>query len=106
MSTIAEVKNCCGCRACEQICPRQCITIVKDNEGFLVPKINEKDCSNCGVCYKSCAQTGFKDLHDVHITYAALHKNHETVMNSTSGGAMTAIAEIILSWGGWYMECI
>ena len=32
--------ECCGCSACEQICPVGCIKMKEDEEGFLYPKID------------------------------------------------------------------
>ena len=34
-------KHCCGCNACVQICPVNCITPQKDREGFFYPDIDE-----------------------------------------------------------------
>ena len=100
MHTIGEVTNCCGCKACVQVCPKGCITIKKDSEGFDVPSIVDADCIKCGKCYKACAQMGYEWLHDVKNTYAALHQDHEVLMNSTSGGGMTSIAEQVLGRSG------
>lgn len=100
MQTISEVTNCCGCKACVQVCPKGCITIKKDSEGFDVPSIVDVDCIKCGKCYKACAQTGYEWLHTVKNTYAALHQNHDVLMNSTSGGGMTSIAEQVLGRDG------
>ena len=30
-----EKKNCSGCSACYSVCPKQCITMVRDEEGFV-----------------------------------------------------------------------
>ena len=44
----------CGCSACASICPKHCITMQADYEGFLHPKVNEADCIDCGLCEKVC----------------------------------------------------
>ena len=46
--------GCCGCRSCEQKCPKGAISIVRDAEGFLKPRINNRKCINCGLCTKVC----------------------------------------------------
>ena len=33
-----EKKNCSGCSACYSVCPKQCITMVRDEEGFVYPE--------------------------------------------------------------------
>ena len=55
MNTVFGEKNkCCGCRACEKSCPVNAIKMVKDEEGFLYPEIDEKLCVKCGLCKKIC----------------------------------------------------
>ena len=44
MINIVDKKNCCGCSACVQRCPKQCISLVEDNEGFLYPVVDNKIC--------------------------------------------------------------
>ena len=40
MIHIIEKKNCCGCSACASICPKSCITMKEDEEGFLYPHVD------------------------------------------------------------------
>ena len=54
MIDIKEKQNCCGCSACAQRCPKQCISMIEDEEGFLYPQINKDICINCGICEKVC----------------------------------------------------
>ena len=37
MINIEDKKQCCGCSACVQRCPKQCIVMKEDEEGFLYP---------------------------------------------------------------------
>ena len=32
--------DCCGCEACAQVCPGQCINMLENEEGFLFPKVD------------------------------------------------------------------
>ena len=41
MIEIKDKHNCCGCAACIQRCPKQCISLEEDNEGFLYPNVNK-----------------------------------------------------------------
>ena len=50
MIRLDKKEKCCGCEACKQICPRKCIEFKYDEEGFMYPKINEKDSVDCGLC--------------------------------------------------------
>lgn len=46
--------DCCGCWACENICPKNAITMIEDKEGFLFPEIDQSKCIKCGLCLKTC----------------------------------------------------
>lgn len=46
--------SCCGCSACLQKCPKKCIEMHEDAEGFLYPEINDDFCIDCGICYNVC----------------------------------------------------
>lgn len=39
MINILDKQDCCGCSACIQVCPKQCITMLEDKEGFLYPQV-------------------------------------------------------------------
>ena len=54
MIDIKDKSNCCGCAACVQRCPKQCNSMVEDNEGFLYPKVDTQVCVDCGMCEKVC----------------------------------------------------
>lgn len=54
MLKLQDKSNCCGCYACYNICPKHCITMKADDEGFWYPNINKADCINCNLCEKVC----------------------------------------------------
>ena len=45
---------CTGCRACEQLCAQNAISMVTDKEGFLTAQIDADKCVDCGLCDKAC----------------------------------------------------
>lgn len=49
-----EKSECCGCSACMAICPQRAITMSEDEEGFLYPLIDEKNCVRCRMCIRIC----------------------------------------------------
>lgn len=51
---IVSFEECCGCEACVNICPRNCICMVENEEGFMIPQINEKECVSCEMCKRVC----------------------------------------------------
>ena len=54
MIKITDKHDCCGCSACVQRCPKQCISLKEDEEGFLYPKVNIDECIDCHLCEKVC----------------------------------------------------
>lgn len=53
---IREISHdkCVGCTACANICPKNCIEMKMDLEGFLYPEIDMEKCVRCGRCYRVC----------------------------------------------------
>ncbi len=51
---LVKKELCCGCEACRQICPLECIEMLSDEEGFLYPHIDGETCVECGQCRKVC----------------------------------------------------
>ena len=54
MIEVTNKIDCCGCSACANVCPKNCIEMISDNEGFLYPKVDKEKCVNCGMCKKTC----------------------------------------------------
>ena len=44
MIDIVEKSKCCGCTACYNACPVNCISMKEDDEGFLFPEIDGEKC--------------------------------------------------------------
>ena len=51
---IIKSAQCYGCYACSDICPKNCITMVEDRDGFAIPKVSNKECVECGLCLQVC----------------------------------------------------
>jgi formate hydrogenlyase subunit 6/NADH:ubiquinone oxidoreductase subunit I len=54
MLQILRPEACCGCTACAEKCPKQCIMMQPDAEGFLYPVIDQSLCIDCGNCVSAC----------------------------------------------------
>ena len=52
--------QCSGCSACVNICPKHCISMLPDNEGFIYPVIDKEKCVHCGLCIKDCSALALK----------------------------------------------
>lgn len=101
MAISIEDKNCCGCMACRNICPSNAILVKKDEKGFLYTNVDLGKCINCHLCEKVC---GFvkedRSAFETKKAYSLIHKDKDVLLNSTSGGAFTALSDVILAYGG------
>lgn len=100
MIRIHEKKDCCGCSACVQICPKNCICMKPDEEGFLYPCVDENVCIDCGLCEKVCPVINPGEERIPVRTLAVKNRNEEIRFKSSSGGAFSALAIGILDDGG------
>ena len=100
MIQIKEKNNCCGCSACVQRCPKQCISLEEDNEGFLYPKVDEDVCINCGLCEKVCHELHSYEERLPLEVYAAINVDEKIRLKSSSGGIFYLMAEYTINEGG------
>lgn len=100
MIELKDKKNCCGCASCVQRCPKHCISLIEDEEGFLYPKVDLETCIDCGLCEKVCPVLNKDEKREPLAVYAANNKDEEIRKSSSSGGIFTLLAENIISRGG------
>lgn len=100
MIKIIDKTQCCGCHACVQCCPKQCIIMHEDGEGFLYPKVDTRICIECGLCEKVCPVIQQGAEHTPLVVYASLNKEESVRSVSSSGGMFTPLAEQVLKEGG------
>lgn len=102
MINIKDKSKCCGCHNCANSCPKNCITMKKDSEGFLYPVVDESKCINCNICENVCPiikqykfQKNFKP-----IVLGIYNKNKNIRKKSTSGGVFYELACYVISKNG------
>lgn len=100
MINILDKQDCCGCSACIQVCPKQCITMLEDKEGFLYPQVNTYDCIDCHLCEKVCPVLHSGKPRKPLNVYAAKNKDEKIRLQSSSGGVFSSLAEAIINAGG------
>lgn len=93
-------EECVGCRACADVCPKRCIHMEEDEEGFLYPVIDKNECIKCNLCKNVCP-IKFNDYCKIEdqTAWVGLHRDSEICFQSSSGGAFTAISEILIDRG-------
>ncbi|SFH59220.1 Coenzyme F420 hydrogenase/dehydrogenase, beta subunit N-term [Lachnospiraceae bacterium NLAE-zl-G231] len=101
MVEIIEKQYCSGCTACASICPKCCIQMKADSEGFLYPSVEKSNCVDCGACERVCP---IKNLVPEKLAeqkaYLVQYRDEAIRLDSSAGGAFTAIAETVLGKGG------
>ena len=100
MIEIVNKNLCCGCGACLQRCPKQCMTLQQDNEGFLYPLVDKCTCIDCGICEKVCHELHPYEERTPIQVLAAINKNTDVRIESSSGGIFTLLAEKVINDGG------
>ena len=123
MESIQVIGNkCVGCRSCEQVCPKLCIQIKANKEGFLYPDVDENLCVRCGICAKHCPaaigmqragegcgnigmQDRYADERKPLKAFGLKNKNQEQLFHSASGGASDVLARAVVNEGGSVFGC-
>jgi coenzyme F420-reducing hydrogenase beta subunit len=94
-------KDCCGCAACMNACPKKAITMDPDEDGYLYPVADQVLCVECELCKKVCAfQNILVNWKEPLSVYAAINKNQSVLSNSASGGIFAALASLVFAKGG------
>lgn len=108
MINIIDKKNCCGCYACAQVCPKKCIEMNTDIEGFKYPHINLNECINCSLCEKVCPQLDTPQTNNYQTpnVYACYALDEEIRIKSTSGGVFSILAKKMYAEGAYVCGAI
>lgn len=100
MIDIKNKKDCCGCHACVSVCPKHCISMQTDEEGFLYPLPDLNVCIHCNRCDRVCPVIHPGEPRLPIKVYAAKNKQREIRLESSSGGVFSLLAEEIIQRGG------
>ena len=103
MINIQDKKKCCGCFACSQICPKHCITMFRDDEGFFYPNVDENVCIDCRLCEKVCPELDHNKLENWKEpkVYESYSKDDGIRIESTSGGLFSILANQFYDEGAY-----
>lgn len=95
-----DKKDCCGCGACMNVCPKNAIRMAEDEVGFVYPEIDQNLCVGCGACKKACGYQTQPLMQKSEAVYAAASNNDNFLRKSASGGAFAVLAENVLKKDG------
>ncbi|MDD3415814.1 MAG: Coenzyme F420 hydrogenase/dehydrogenase, beta subunit C-terminal domain [Lachnospiraceae bacterium] len=96
---VSRREKCSGCTACSQICPKQCIIMKEDEEGFVYPKVDESTCINCGKCKLVCPIMHFPNGAEPIEVLAVKNHDEKVRSSSSSGGVFYELAKQFVSGG-------
>lgn len=103
-----EIKNkvdCCGCKACGDICPKDAVKFKLDSEGFWYPEVDKNICIECGLCEKVCPvlHPDFSNIGNSNdpISYILQAPSTFDRLQSASGAAYTLLVKEFFAMGGY-----
>ena len=102
---ISRSEKCSGCTACSQICPKKCITMQPDGEGFLYPVVDEERCIECGKCKAVCPVLYHDEGTIPQKVLAEKNRNEKIRSTSSSGGVFYELAKQFIQSGGEVYGC-
>lgn len=102
---ICKSNKCTGCGGCVDICPKGCVELITDKDGFYTSLVNENACVNCGLCKKICPGNTCNNSNAIKKAYKARRKNIEEAQKSTSGGIAAVISEYVIRNSGVVIGC-
>lgn len=104
---------CCGCSSCANSCPAGAIEMRRNEEGFLMPKVDKGKCTDCGLCDKRCphlnvnADIGGFSLNDFRGKSAYLYYSSKVTRKaSASGGFVNDVFSRFIKENGYACGCV
>ena len=101
-----DQSRCCGCRACEQACPKGALILNPNDEGFMYPVLDSEKCINCGICDQVCPIVNRPKGETPKKIYAVQHKKEDVLKISSSGGVFRLLADYVIKQGGYVVGCV
>ena len=95
-----DSKDCTGCWGCINICPKKCISMKSEIDGFDYPIVDESKCIKCNKCVKVCPIMTRKEVKNNPYAYSCFNKEELVREKSTSGGIFTLLATDVINNDG------
>ncbi len=97
---IVDLKQkCTGCMACADACPKNCISVITEKDGFKYTEITEEKCIDCGKCYSVCPIINMKKNDRQQHLFAAYSVDAKEQNGGSSGGIFSLLANYFADKG-------
>lgn len=97
---LCGVEKCSCCGACISVCPKKCIKLSIDENGFEYPSINHDECIECGRCKSVCHAENDIEKNYPQKAYATWSLDEKDRKTSTSGGAASVFYQYVINNNG------
>ena len=97
---LVDKKDCSACGACAVICPKNAISIIEDDCGYLHASIDESLCVTCKKCEQVCPSLQEKAPNEFSQVAFAVSCTEAYASESASGGVFSAVAHKFIENGG------
>lgn len=105
MIQIHNKKDCTGCSACANVCPKNCIRIERDEMGFSYPAVDTDVCIGCGRCETVCPILNPAKENSPLSVIGAKNRDEAVRSASSSGGTFFELAKAVILRGGAVYGC-
>lgn len=95
-----DKKICCGCQACQDICPAKAVHMRLDSEGFWYPVKEEEKCIHCMACERVCPIKNSEKKRGERIYVGVQAKEDAIRFAGSSGGMFFLLANFVLKRQG------
>lgn len=94
-------EECTGCGVCVDCCPKGCISMHPDQNGFVLPVVDKNRCINCKLCEKVCPDFKVSEIGNlIRNCQYAINPDRAVTDHSTSGGVFYELAKHVIEDGG------
>lgn len=97
---------CTGCGVCAAICPKSCLKIELDTNGFYAPVCDESVCIRCGLCDKACPKFMEIEERESLAMLSVVSKDMQTLDTTSSGGLCYELAKKAIDSGKKVCACV